>query len=89
MRVCSHSVIAPEWTSTESGAKLMVKIESLLPMLSDVAVFSKVKSQFNFEIKLAKTIGANKAQKLELELMQLQGCPFVTVIRINQKVRLK
>ena len=67
----------------------MTKIEALLPKLSQVTAWAKVKSQFIYEIKLAKIQGAVKAQKLELELMQMQGCPFLTVIRINQKVRLK
>jgi len=78
----------PEWTSTESPKKIVETLEALLPLLN--VQFVQRKSTFLYEIKLARQMySAARSVKLELELMVLKNCPFITVIRLNQKVKLK
>lgn len=63
-------------------------MEALLPLLN--VQFVQRKSTFLYEIKLARQMySAARSVKLELELMVLKNSPFVTVIRLNQKVKLK
>ena len=52
--------------------------------------FVSRKSAFMFEAKLQRPIlGATRSIKCEIELMLLKNSPYVTVVRLQQKVKLK
>ena len=87
MRVC-HQAVAPEWTTTESPAKVKETLDNLLPLLN--VQFVGRKTAYSYEVKLARTMyGVARSVKCEIELMSLKQCPFVTVVRLCQKVKLK
>ena len=92
MRVCQQAAVSPEWCTTEVPQKIVETLEALLPLLN--VQFVQRKSPYLYEIKLKRQQGvagtaAARSVKCELELMLLKNAPFVTVIRLNQRVKLK
>lgn len=91
MRVCQQAAISSDWCTTEVPQKIIETLEALLPLLN--VQFVQRKSPYLYEIKLKRQLGSGGASarsvKCELELMILKNAPFVTVIRLNQRVKLK
>ena len=95
MRICGQTCIQPEWCTTESPQKIIETLEALLPLLN--VQFIHRKSSYLYSLKIARH-GPNIHQqitarpqtiKCELELMSMKNAPFVTVVRLTQKVKLK
>ena len=83
--------MSSDWCTTEVPQKIIETLEALLPLLN--VQFVQRKSPYIYEIKLKRQLGsgavAARSVKCELELMLLKNAPFVTVIRLNQRVKLK
>ena len=83
--------MSSDWCTTEVPQKILETLDALLPLLN--VQFVQRKSPYLFEIKLKRQLAsgavAARSIKCELELMTLKNAPFVTVIRLNQRVKLK
>lgn len=98
MRVCAQSSVQPDWCTTEAPNKIIMTLEALLPLLNAQVIHRKTSYLYSLKVVGHPSLGAETATdtskasrsiKCELELMQMKNAPFVTVVRLTQKVKLK